>query len=359
MALRLIEAVLPAGTDVDPVLADAEVIGRWTEALDDQLALVRVLVPAERTEAISDALCDRFGAADSFRLMLLPVEGTLPKIEEPEKEEESAQTEPASRTPDRVSREELYEDIASAAKLNRTYIVAVALSTIVAGVGLVTGDVAVIIGAMVIAPLLGPNVALALATTLGDRDLAIRAARVAGAGVSTAILIAVAGGIIMRLWSPTLAAGLVELPQIGSRATVGFQHILLGLAAGSAGALAFTTGIPAVLIGVMVAVALLPPTVVAGLLFGARHMGEAGSAFALVLTNVVCINLAGVVTFRAQRVRPRTWWEEEKARKAAGVVITLWVVTLLVLVFVILLSLDTAIPWITALASRLRGILGS
>jgi uncharacterized hydrophobic protein (TIGR00341 family) len=343
VSLRLIEAVLPVGSDVGKVLAEHEVIGRWTEALDDRLALIRVLVPAERTEAVSDALCDQFGDEPVFRLMLLPVEGTLPKLEEPEKTETAAPAEAEQpRVPDRVSREELYQDIESAARLSHTYTLGVALSTVVAAVGLVADDVAVIIGAMVIAPLLGPNVALALATTLGDRDLAVRAARVSGAGVVTASLISILAGVVILLFFPDLAARLGDIPAIASRSRVGPEHVLLGLAAGSAGALAFTTGIPAVLIGVMVAVALLPPTVVAGLLLGSGDFVAAGGALALVLTNVACINLAGVLTFMAQRVRPRTWWEEEKARRASRVAIVLWAMTLVVMAVAVLLKLAGA-----------------
>jgi uncharacterized membrane protein len=86
----------------------------------------------------------------------------------------------------------------------------------------------------------------------------------------------------------------------------------------------------------MVAVALLPPLVTAGLLAGSGHTSLALGALVLVLTNVVCINLSGVLTFLAQRIRPRTWWEEKKARKATRRAITLWVVILLVLIVVIL-----------------------
>jgi uncharacterized membrane protein len=52
------------------------------------------------------------------------------------------------------------------------FVTMVVLSTIVAAIGLLKDSVAVIIGAMVIAPLLGPNVALALATALGDSPVA-------------------------------------------------------------------------------------------------------------------------------------------------------------------------------------------
>ena len=75
------------------------------------------------------------------------------------------------------TREELYNEIEKGAKLDGNYLLLVFLSTIVATIGLVENNVAVIIGAMVIAPLLGPNIALAFSTSLGDTRLMLRAAQ--------------------------------------------------------------------------------------------------------------------------------------------------------------------------------------
>ena len=73
---------------------------------------------------------------------------------------------------ERISRAELYEAVKDMARLTRVYLGMVILSTVVAAVGLLNDNVAVIIGAMVIAPLLGPIIAQAMGTTLGDFDLA-------------------------------------------------------------------------------------------------------------------------------------------------------------------------------------------
>jgi uncharacterized membrane protein len=113
---------------------------------------------------------------------------------------------------------------------------------------------------------------------------------------------------------------------------------VLALAAGSAGALAFTSGVPSVVVGVMVAVALLPPLVVAGLLAGAGHWMPAAGALVLLLTNVTCVNLAGVVTFLLQKVRPRTWWEADRARSSTRLAVAVWILMLAVLLALILLE---------------------
>jgi len=333
MALRLIEVTIPAEGEerIPELLDDVSVIDCWTVASGDERAHIRVLVEADDTEALSDALVEAFGSSDVFRLVALSAETTLPRPEEEEEEEEGADEEEENASAGRVSREELLAALTDASRLTIVYVVMIALSTIVAAVGIVRDDVAIVIGAMVIAPLLGPNLALALAATLGDLELAGQSLRVIAAGLATALALSLAAGFLLGV-EPTAN------PQIAGRTTAGLGDVALALAAGAAGSLAFTTGVPAVAVGVMVAVALLPPLVVAGMLAGAGHGAAAFGATMLVVTNVTCVNLAAVATFLAQKVGPRTWWEEERARKATRIAVATWLGMLAVLVALILLG---------------------
>jgi uncharacterized hydrophobic protein (TIGR00341 family) len=205
----------------------------------------------------------------------------------------------------------------------------VVLSTIVAAVGLYYDSVAIIIGAMVIAPLLGPNVALSLGTTLGDLSLLRGALLTALAGIaSTVVLSAIIGALVQV--NPAS-------PEVASRNAVGLGDIAVALASGCAGALAFTTGVSATLIGVMVAVALLPPLVTFGLLLGGGHSAAAMGALSLFLMNLICVNLAGVMTFLVQGIRPAIWWERDRAVKATRIAIALWAALLAALVGMLLL----------------------
>ncbi len=61
-----------------------------------------------------------------------------------------------------MSREEVYAAVQEGTRLTGTYLVMVALATIVAAIGLVRDNTAAVIGAMVVAPLLGPNMGIAL-----------------------------------------------------------------------------------------------------------------------------------------------------------------------------------------------------
>lgn len=319
MSLRLLEVTVARDRldELREALDEQEPMDAWTVDDGEDRAVIRILVHAQQTEEITDVLTDHFEESEGFRVVLLTVDATFPKDEEKEEEAER-------EGPERVSREELYQDLSSGSRVSAVYLVTVVLSTIVAGVGLIRDDVAAIIGAMVIAPLLAPNVALSLAATLGDAKLARGAAVTSIAGAATALAVAVAMGALVS-FDPTVS-------QLASRNQVGLGDAALALAAGSAGALAYTTGIPTAVVGVMVAVALLPPLVAAGLFLGAGLWTHAAGAGLLTLTNLVAINLAGVVTFLVQKVRPRTWHEEEKAKTASRVALATWIALFAVMV---------------------------
>ena len=327
MPLRLIELAIPSQEleTLPALLQDIRVVQMWTSESAGAGGHVRILLDAEHTEALSDVLVRQFGSRDNFRLISLPVEATVPPVTEPAESKlpggEAAA--PAKGGPQRISREELYEDVAQASRLTPVYIVTIVLSTVVAAVGLIRGDIAIVIGAMVIAPLLGPNVALSLASTLGDPDLARQSLRTIGVGVATAAAVSLLLGVVLTI-DP-------HAPELAARTRADAGDVILALAAGAAGALAFTSGVPAVVVGVMVSVALLPPLVVAGLLAGAGYGMQAAGAFILILTNVTCVNLAAVATFLFQKVRPRTWWEEERARKATRLAVATWLIMLAIL----------------------------
>lgn len=335
MALRLIEVFLPAEEKnrFQELLKDHEILGNWQEGLSEGQILIKLLLPAEKTGAVLDLMEKHFTTVEGFRIILLPVEASIPR---PQAEEEKAEEPkpPAEEKPEKktagISREELYADIEETSQLSWTYVVFVLLASLVAAIGILRDNVVIIIGAMVIAPLLGSNVALSLATTLADSDLTRRAMRTNAVGMLAALILAIPLGLVIQV-DPTL-------PRLASGSQVGLGDVLLALAAGSAAALSFTTGVLSALIGVMVAVALLPPLVTLGMLVGAGQWEMAFGALLLLLTNLICINLAGVVTFLARGIRPLTWWEEKRAKKATRKAIAIWTFLLIVLVIVILLS---------------------
>lgn len=272
MALRLIEVFLPEESKdrVQEALEDPPVLGIWQESLGEGQGLVKILLQAEEAEAVLDLLEKRFSMLEDFRIILLPVEASIPRPEPeeepPEEEQAQPEQEPEAKAT-RISRAELYADITDVARLSKVYVALVVLSSIVAAVGLIRSNVAVIIGAMVIAPLLGPSVALSLATTLGDTDLTRQALKVNAVGLLTAGAVSVLIGVAFQV-SP-------DIPEIAIRTKVGLSDVVLALASASAGVLSFTMGVATAVVGVMIAVALLPPLVALGMLLGAGHWDAA------------------------------------------------------------------------------------
>ena len=335
MPLRLLEVSLPEADakNVRELIAEDSIYGFWREKTSEERSLVKILLSVEQTERVLDVLEQEYGGLDGFRVVLLPVEATIPRIEEKKIEPANADAqaaEPVAKDAMRISREELYSDIVDSTKLNSIFIAMVVLSAVVAAVGLLKDSVAIIIGAMVIAPLLGPNVGLALATTLGDKKLGLDVLKTNIVGMSIALAFAFVIGMLIPI-DPQIA-------EIQSRTFIGLPDIAVALASGVAGVLAFTSGASMALIGVMVAVALMPPLIVFGLLMGSGYTTLALGALFLLITNIICVNLAGVTTFWVQGIRPRSWWEASKARKATRLAVLLWSLLLLILVAVILFT---------------------
>ncbi len=301
-------------------LRDIYIATPEADAIDDDRCLVRLWVTDNKVQEILDYLQGVLHEEDSH-VAVIPVETYWPHPKADERKEEQKAT---------AIREALYSSIERNAHLDVNFVVLVILSTVVATIGLIENNIAVVIGAMVIAPLLGPNLALALGTSLGDWGLMARSLRTNIAGV------AIAGGmavVIGMLWPDVL-----DSPELMSRTVVGLDSIALALASGAAAALSITSGLPSVLVGVMVAVALLPPTATAGLMLGAGNYPLAGGAALLLAVNVVCVNLSAKVIFLIKGIQPRTWWQKTKAKKAMTLYLGIWVLSLFVLITLILLK---------------------
>lgn len=291
---------------------------RASAAEEEGRATIRMAVTDDRVQAVLDTLQGVLGAQPEARIFVYPIDISLPKETEEQEEKEARATQ---------ARESLYREVQKNSRLDLNYLVLVALSTVVAAIGLIENNVAVVIGAMVIAPLLGPNLAFGLGTALGDLGLMKNALQTLAAGVATSVLLSVAIGFI---WPFPVTS-----PELLLRTDPRLDSIALAFASGAAAALSLTTGLPAVLVGVMVAVALLPPAATFGLMVGHARPDLASGAALLLAVNIVSVNLACKLVFLFKGVQPRTWWEKEKARKAMRAYILIWILTLALLVVAI------------------------
>ena len=125
-----------------------------------------------------------------------------------------------------------------------------------------------------------------------------------------------------------------------ARTDVGLDGVVLALASGAAAVLSLTSGLPSVLVGVMVAVALLPPAATMGLMLGQGHFDLMNGAGLLLAVNIVCVNLSAKLVMLVKGVRPRTWLEKRKARQSLATYIVFWVISLAILITVIIIRGD-------------------
>ncbi len=281
---------------------------------EDTMRLVRLEIRDDQLQDVLDRLQSLLGAQPAARITVIPVEVSLPKPADEERRAEDASS---------ASREEIFEEMERNSRLGMNYLSLVALSTIVAAIGLIEDNVAVVVGAMVIAPLLGPNLALSFGTALGDRHLVLRSLAALSAGIALATALS---ALIGWAWP-----GDVESRELISRTRVGLDSVALALASGAAAALSITTGVSSVLVGVMVAVALLPPVAVMGIALGQGRFDWAEGAALLLGINIVCLNLSAKLVLLVRGYHPRRFYDKERARRATVRVIVIWMLTLALL----------------------------
>ncbi|GAB4538955.1 MAG: DUF389 domain-containing protein [Pleurocapsa sp.] len=168
-----------------------------------------------------------------------------------------------------------------------------ALSAIIATLGLLANSVAIIIGAMIIAPLMGPIVGMAYSTAMGNRKLLRRSSLTLLKGIALTIFAS---------WLTALLIGLKTVDsEILSRTNPTLIDFGIAMAAGMAGAFANTRrSISSALPGVAIAVALVPPLSVVGIGLALGQQEIAVGSSLLFCTNLICIIFFGGLVFLFQ-----------------------------------------------------------
>ncbi|MCM8557449.1 TIGR00341 family protein [Sphingomicrobium sediminis] len=327
MHARLVEILVPDELTISvEALLSAHGERYWRAASPGPREQFACLVAAPELERLLDELEAEFVGVEGFEVIVLETEAVIPTLTRPRLASGGSAVKPSTAieaffSRDRLSTDELYDDIGPSIALRPAYLVMVALSAIIAALGMRAGNVAVIIGAMVVAPLLGPAMGMALGSTVGDRRIFAKAMGALSAGALLAVLVTFVMGSFIAIDTGE--------PELLLRASVKPSDVALALASGAAGVLAFSRGRAISLVGVMIAVALVPPLAAAGVFLAKGLIPFAVGALYLFMTNLVAVNLAGIVTFLLQGLPPKNW-------RMTGGIIAAW--TLILLVFVAALA---------------------
>ena len=189
---------------------------------------------------------------------------------------------------DAKHRQAVRESIRTNAELNIAFMLMNMLAATIASYGLFANSPAVIIGAMIIAMLLGPITGVSLALVDSDTQFLFKALLTLLAGAAGVIATAMAIGMIHS-----------EVPitsEILNRTTLNFSDLMIALAGGAAGAYASVSPrLSVAFVGVAIATALVPPLCAASILLVRGHYALAFGAFLLTFTNIVAIQFASSV----------------------------------------------------------------
>jgi uncharacterized hydrophobic protein (TIGR00271 family) len=238
------------------------------------------------------------------------------------------------------------------ARADRNYYTLTFLSAFIATLGLLQNSAAVIIGAMLVAPLMTPILSLSLSVVLGD----VRTMRVAAESVIRGVFAAVGIALLLTLISPAVEV----TPEIVARTQPTLLDLFIALASGAAGAYALgRKEVAAALPGVAIAAALMPPICTVGTGLALRQPKVAGGAALLFLTNLVAISVAGSLIFLLLGIRPQIYQRERWALLQQGLTLSLILLVIIGIPLGLLLARSAQEVWRGwTLESTLRSELG-
>lgn len=209
----------------------------------------------------------------------------------------------------RLYRELLYEGERTRSKVTR-FVTLMVFASIIASLGVAADSTAVVVGAMLIAPLMNPLMGMALSLVMGWPNRLARSALIALVGIVLAIGI----GFLIGLAEFTIVDTLTN-SQIVSRSNPTFIDLAIAIAAGAAGAYGWSrpdvsTSLP----GVAVAIALVPPLTVIGISYSERDWESGNGALLLFATNALAILIVGAAVFLLTGVAPLSRAAENQYR---------------------------------------------
>ncbi|MDH5716561.1 MAG: TIGR00341 family protein [Spirochaetia bacterium] len=222
-----------------------------------------------------------------------------------------------------IAKLNVYESISRSAQLSREFLVLLFGSCLIAVFGLFQNSTAVIIGAMLIAPLMMPILGFALGAIWGDKKLIWRSFYTLFSG--SLMVLAISSALTYYI------PGIELNSEIMARTNPNLFDIFVALASGLVGAYAYVhPNISSSISGVAIAVALMPPLCTAGIGIGLENQKIAIGALLLYMTNLVGISFSASIVFWRLKVHPITESSDQVTERAARkVIITLILLILL------------------------------
>ena len=217
-------------------------------------------------------------------------------------------------------RKEVMRSMRDASKPTSDFFVLIVLASMIASLGLLQNSAAVIIGAMLVAPLMSPILAMGMSLVTGNIRQFYEATETAVKGIAVSILV----GTLVSIFSPINVA----TSEILARTAPNILDLMVAIASGAAAGYAMSRKeVSAAMPGVAISAALVPPLCVIGYGLGTAQFDIASGSALLFITNLIAILLSAAVVFLALGFYPQRTNRIELMRTLRITLISLVAVT--------------------------------
>ena len=220
---------------------------------------------------------------------------------------------------DALDRSLILASVARDARLDKKFLLLIILAAMIATLGLLQSSTAVVIGAMLVSPLMGPIMGIGFGLATLETNLIRRSLVTLAAGTAVAILVA-----MLIIWLSPIKD---VTPELRARTQPTLLDLGVAVVGGIAGVYAIMRKLSGVMVGVAIATALVPPLSTVGFGLVTGRFDFAMGAALLFLTNTLAIAFAATIVARLNHFGP-SLTPQHTAMQVVGIVATLGILSI-------------------------------
>ena len=220
---------------------------------------------------------------------------------------------------DALDRSLILASVARDARLDKKFLLLIILAAMIATLGLLQSSTAVVIGAMLVSPLMGPIMGLGFGLATIESNLIKRSLVTLAAGMAVAVLVA-----MLIIWLSPITD---VTPELRARTQPTLLDLGVAVVGGIAGVYAIMRKLSGVMVGVAIATALVPPLSTVGFGLVTGRFDFAMGAALLFLTNTLAIAFAATIVARLNHFGP-SLTRQHTAMQVAGIALTLGILSI-------------------------------
>lgn len=297
---------------LDNILTKKEIVQSWKIENQDKKIKYSLVVEEKNVEMMVDILSKTLHIDKEIEnindikdtIILTNVEGLLPKLKITEEDQTDNK-----KSVDRVSVDEIYNDILNGSKLSQNFLLNIILSSIVCTIGIIKKDMGILIVASAIAPFMGSILAYSFSMIIGDKELMKQSSKTMIFGILLSFSIALTIGFLWNYLPNTYRID--EGLDLFQETKFNQYTFVLAIASGMSAGLAITTGLPTIMASFMVSVSLLPNITITGITLSNGFIKIFISSLTLLIMDIICIILSSQLIFLIKKIKPKTKKETE------------------------------------------------